>query len=120
MERDWDLTREILLTIEKMDDAVGPGWIDLEFEGRSPKEISYHVQILDEAGLIEAEKLSTLTEFHWAPKRLTWEGHEFLDAAREDTRWEKAKKLALEKTGSLSFVALREILLSLLRGESAS
>lgn len=44
--------------------------------------------------------------------KLTWEGHEFLDAAREDTRWNKAKEVAA-KTGSLTFSMLKEVLVQL-------
>lgn len=32
------------------------------------------------------------------PQNLTWCGHEFLDAAREPTRWEEAKEI-LHKAG---------------------
>ena len=35
--------------------------------------------------------------------RLTWQGHEFLDAARNEDRWNQAKKTISEKGGSLTF-----------------
>jgi Hypothetical protein (DUF2513) len=34
------------------------------------------------------------------PLRLTWAGHEFLDAAREPSRWEKARDLVLKAGGA--------------------
>jgi len=41
--------------------------------------------LLHEAGFIEAMDLSTLGGICWKPTRLTYNGHEFLDAARSDT-----------------------------------
>ncbi|MGH8545557.1 MAG: DUF2513 domain-containing protein [Gammaproteobacteria bacterium] len=115
MKRDFDLAREILRQIEESSDAVGVKWIDLEIEGRDPVEVSYHVRLLDEAGLIEAFDLTTMGGFDWRPKRLTWAGHEFLDAARDDARWEKAKDLTVKTAGSLSFEGLKYVLTQLLR-----
>ena len=34
-------------------------------------------------------------------------GHEFLDTYRQDASWNKTKALVIEKTGSLSFEALK-------------
>jgi hypothetical protein len=56
-------------------------------------------------------------EFCWLAGGLTWEGHEFLDAARDDTRWSKAKKLVQEKGGSLMFEALKAVLVQTLKGQ---
>jgi hypothetical protein len=53
--------------------------------------------------------------FHVLPRRLTWLGHEFLDAAREDLRWGQAKRLVLEKTGSVSFATLQQVLVELMK-----
>jgi hypothetical protein len=49
-------------------------------------------------------------------KGLTWTGHEFLEASRDDSRWNKAKKIITEKTGSFSFEILKSILMDLMRG----
>lgn len=85
-----DLIRQILLKLEEA--PYTGGWANLEIEkGLDDDVYAYHVQLLHEAGLIEAQDLSTLHGVAWKPKRLTWEGHEFLEAAREPSRWEKAK-----------------------------
>lgn len=112
MERDLDLSRSILFAIEKDEDATGHGFICLNIEGYTKEQVSYHVQLLDEAGLIEAEDLSTLNSFQWEPRRLTWHGHEFLDSARSDNLWSKAKE-EMESIGSFSFQVLLQILLRL-------
>lgn len=87
-ETDMDLIREILLKVEEL--PFGSGFHDITVEGRSADEINYHVMLLDEAKFIEAEDLTTHGGVCWKPKRLTYNGHEFLDAARSHTVWTKA------------------------------
>jgi hypothetical protein len=47
--------------------------------------------------------------------RLTWEGHEFLDAARDDTRWKRAWTIVREKAGSVTVDVLKQVLTSLMK-----
>jgi hypothetical protein len=47
--------------------------------------------------------------------RLTWAGHEFYEAARNQTIYNRAKEVILEKGGSLPFVVLNELLISLVK-----
>jgi hypothetical protein len=51
--------------------------------------------------------LSSLSGICWKPTRLTYSGHEFLDAARSDTVWQKAKAWALKSTGTLTLEGLK-------------
>jgi len=75
------------------------GPLELEIEGRSPEEITYHVMLLDEAGLIKAFNFSGDQFTDWRPSHITWAGHEFLNAARDSGRWNKAKALVKENGG---------------------
>jgi hypothetical protein len=97
MKLDKDLVREILLAIEANDDEP-TGWIVLEIEGHSPTHVSYHVQLLDEAGYLEAQDLTTIGPegYEWQPKRLTFHGHEFLDTVRDTETWKFTKNTAKE------------------------
>ena len=110
MNRDMDLIREILLAIEQS--GEDPGWLELDLPGRTKKDVSYQVMLLDQAGLIKALDLSTKGEtgFEWQPKSLTWQGHEFLDAARDETIWRKAKSRMAETTGGLGLDVFRALL----------
>ncbi len=110
MKRDMDLARQILFAIEDNDEAPG-GWIDLSIPNRSDEEVSYHVKILKDAGLIEAIDLSSSTSFDCKPQRLTWYGHEFLEAARSDTLWERAKTEVMKQTSGLSLELLKMVLI---------
>ncbi len=114
MKRDIDLVRKILLAIEA---HTQPGdWIELKIDGYSEEQVTYHVKLLAQADLIEANDLSSSSGFDWKVKNLTWEGHEFLEASRDEGRWKKAKALLMEKAGSLSYEILKEVLLSMMKG----
>ena len=118
MKRDMDLARKILLAIE----AYPEPW-DVPTSltmGYSPVEISYHIKLLAQAGLIEAMDISTLGEYEWRANCLTWQGHEFLDASRDESRWIKAKGIILKKGGSLSFEILKQVLMEIMKGSILS
>jgi len=64
---------------------------------------------MGEAGLIKAT--STTSFCSASPtavaSRITWEGHEFLANARNETVWSKVKSIVLAKGGSVSFEVLK-------------
>lgn len=91
MKLDKDLVREILLQVEASPDPMGI--VDLTISDHEQDEIAYHVQILDEAGLIEALDLTTMSDYDWRPRRLTYDGHEFLDTIRDAAAWRFTKRL---------------------------
>jgi hypothetical protein len=107
MKRDMDLVREILLAVEASEESP-LGWTDVEIEGRSREEISYHIALLDESKLLIAQDLSDYDSYHYAVKRLTWDGHEFLDTTRDPTIWGKTKEGA-GSVGSASFEFMGEM-----------
>ena len=109
MKRDFELIRCILFEIEGKNENPG-GWIDLELKGWPADLISYHVWLLHEAGLIEAHEATTKDGYEWKPKTIRWEGHEFLDAARNDKAWKKAMERIKKLPGSVSFAVLLGLL----------
>lgn len=113
MKRDMDLARRILFEIEEFPQPGAYGQV--EVEDYSSEMISYHVKLLAEAGLIEARDGSTFGRFDWKAGDLTWEGHEFLDAARDDNRWNKTKTIIVEKVGTLTFAVLKQGLVEAIR-----
>jgi hypothetical protein len=111
MKRDMDLARQILFEIESLphhgDDVI----FQPEIEGHSSDEVSYHIMLLVQAGYIEGEEAPD----GWHSGSLTWQGHEFLDAARDESRWNKAKKIVMEKGGAITFEMLKQLLLELMK-----
>lgn len=108
MKRDMDLVRKILFCIE--DFSTADEWLPVEIPEYNNSVISYHLKLLNEAGLIEAINLSDSDGIDWRAGSLTWKGHEFLEAARNNSRWQSAKKLIIEKGGSLTFEILKLVL----------
>jgi len=114
MKRNMDLVRKILLSIEANPEPHD--WIfELKIDEFSDKEIAYHVKLLAQAGLIEASERPLPDFIQWVPHSLTWAGHEFLDASKDEGRWNKAKKMVLEKTGVITFEAMKLVLVELMR-----
>ena len=107
MKLDKDLVREILLAIEASDQTPD-SWIDLAIDSHSEDEVSYHVMLLHEAGLIVAQDLCSMSDFDWRPKRLTIRGHEFLDTVRDGEVWRRTK-VGAEKAGVASIGFLLEL-----------
>ena len=117
MKRDMDLVRKILLDVEESDEWRHSA---VAIEGLDDEMVSYHVKLLHQAGLIEAVDKTSLGTLCWHPTTLTWDGHEFLDAARDESRWGTAKNTLLSKVGVLSFDLLKETLNQLAREHGLS
>jgi hypothetical protein len=71
----------------------------------SVKERAYHVQLMIDASLAEGiTSRDANGDFSGAVvSRLTWTGHDFLDASRDDKIWKKYLEMAKEKGLSLTF-----------------
>lgn len=110
MKRDMDLIRRILIEIEEADNEPDE-WIDLSFVEWSDNAVSYHIKLLHDAGLIEARDLSDLSGSDWRPTSLAWAGHEFLDAARNDTVWNKAKQKLKDQAATVPFEVLKAVVI---------
>ena len=114
MKRDMDIVRRILLAVEEADAPVEA------LEGLDDSVFSYHAAILVEAGLVRGDAPTygdTLQPFGASIFSLTWSGHEFLDAARNESVWQKATGTARAKGLSVTLDVLKELLTATLRGQ---
>lgn len=104
MKRDLDLIRLILKKAEECEDPWGLQEMP-EITGYSRGQIAYHTKLLHEAGLLEAHDASSLGPdgFEWVPGTLTWDGHEFMDASKDNALWEKAKEYVINPVGAFTF-----------------
>lgn len=105
-----DLIRSILLEVEKSDSSQG---CQVKIPGHSPEQLYAHAKLAQDANLLEARFSPDLTHFHVL--RLTFTGHEFLDDARSDTLWTKAKDIVYKNTGTLTVEAMKIALQMLIR-----
>jgi len=107
--RDDDLVREILLKIEASQES--PLTIDgLGINDWDSKAVGYHLQLLHEAGLIVANfAYADNVVYSALIERLTWDGHEFLNAIRSDTVWAKTKSKITETVGTASIEVVKAV-----------
>ena len=101
MQRNWDVVRKILIKLEEIGNTSSFIHHD-QVNGYDPEVVAYHMQLLDEAGLIKARCTFTGGGLTAAAQSMTWTGHEFLDQIRNDTVWNTVKNNAREKGISLS------------------
>jgi hypothetical protein len=111
-----DLVRTLLLGMEDPQfDGVrqihpDPHHGELGVTEENHDRIGYHLILLIEAGLIDGQPGS-----HGMPtvSRLTWEGHEFLDAVRDESVWKKTKEIGKHAGGTgldLMFGIAKEVI----------
>jgi hypothetical protein len=106
-----DLVRDILLKVEAAPFNGGPLSMPT-FPDHDNDEVTYHVMLLHDAGLIHAFDLSGDEFAKWHPAYLTWAGHEFLEAAKDNTRWNRAKGHFKDKGAPMVFDVLKTLLVS--------
>jgi len=109
VKRDLDLIRRLLLDIEEegSDASRRAGWTEPGDNGQAPDTVHYHIQLMHDAGLIIADEL---VPGQWWPERITWAGHEFLDLARNEDLWHRAKRAIETAAGAAPFQVLQELL----------
>src|SRR5207253_871659 len=117
MRRDMDLIRLIMFKIEEHPAGFAPQGFSIE--GYTEDEVAYHVWLLGDAGLM---KVADATNMHSSgpeatPVHLTSAGHDFLDAARNDTIWAQAKQALTTIGGPVSLTVLKTLLDSLMKAK---
>ena len=117
MKRDMDLIREMLMQLETKGQGFGP--VQLELPKYDDAVVRYHAGLLLEAGLARGQDVTTMQGPDFDLYQLTWAGHEFLDASREPTRWQKAKSI-FDRVGGMTFAALLDVLEKLIVDQSLS
>jgi len=104
MKRDFELVRKLLLELE--------GEESVDLSTYTQEQVNYHKALIKEAGFADGVIHYPSTHQTDVPdrtmlNRLTWEGHEFLDKAKDDKVWNKAKSIIKDKGVSLSLDALK-------------
>lgn len=111
MKRDLNLFRTILLEIEKI--PAGEDWVlnrdssNLYINDSEEKNILEHLILMQDARLITKAVTKGGDGFYeLCPCNLTNEGHDFLDAVRSSSVWEKIKATVLDKGISYSIESI--------------
>jgi hypothetical protein len=111
MMRDMNLVREILKWASEQEESgfdVNPS-----FDEYTDEQVDYHIYIMWRAGLVEAIDVSSIGDSRHAAmlSSVTWAGHDFLDVAKDNRVWEKAKKNVLSSGASFTFDLLKDLLI---------
>lgn len=112
MKRDLDLVRKILFKMEEMDQWIIADAHSIPIEGYSENQVQYHLGLMVQANLLHAETRSVnitskysltadSTGIKFQDYSISWFGHEFLTATRDEVRWKKTKE-AIVKVGGLA------------------
>jgi len=116
MKCDKNLIREILLAVEASESGWAPGPEEYKIEGYTEEQINYHALLVVDAGFAIGGDLGGMAgPAQGYISRLTWDEHEFLDVARDDSRWNQAQSIAKAKVGSVTMEVLKEILVELMK-----
>jgi hypothetical protein len=115
MQRNIELIRGILLQLEGHDSGMLPH--ELEVPGFTTEQVRYHVRIMQQGGLLEDVYAD---HFHSAKSTerqvrvlITWQGHEFLDAARSQPLWHKAGAEIRKAGMNATFELMKQVLMNL-------
>lgn len=111
MQRDMELIRKILFSIEEKYIDTWLSSSEIPIDGYSMETIAYHCAILYDAGLVSDYKGHYAGDglYDFGVGRLTWEGHELLDKIKSDTVWNKTKDTIRKKGIPFVLDAVKEI-----------
>jgi hypothetical protein len=103
MKRDMDLVRDLMLRIEASEGlAIMSDFVPTADRKRF-RVASYHMKMLiQEIGLVKGVDVDDEEDLDWIDLELTWRGHDFLDAMRDPTVWDKTREGA-KKLGGVTF-----------------
>ncbi|MBN8563971.1 MAG: DUF2513 domain-containing protein [Leptolyngbya sp. UWPOB_LEPTO1] len=118
MQRDMNLVRNILLKLEKQDTGYINGVVEGLIEEYPRSLIIYHIHIMMQGQLVEVvpqTNQASIIPVGFSEVWITWQGHEFLDAARDETRWNKAMATVQQNSGSVTVGVLIQVLSGLMK-----
>ena len=113
MKLDMELVRKIVFRLEEHPGGYAPE--ELKIDGYTPGQIGHHCHLMMQGNLIDGLDCTDRDSDgpQVEPTSLTWAGHEFANAARNDTLWKKATSTVKEKVCSVSIAVMTQYLQSL-------
>ena len=110
MKRELGLIREIMLCLEADDRNLSPS--NERLKDWTKDEIGHHVWLALSAGLLDGTEITGFGDNQKMALAfgLTWDGHDFLAAARDDSVWAKVTQMTIVQTGAVTLAVLKELL----------
>jgi hypothetical protein len=117
MKRDLDLMRLILLGCEQHPHGFAPR--DLVLPGYTNEQVGYHIHLLGESGLMRVADATCLGNA--SPQALaialTNAGHDFLDATRDPTRWQRVRSV-VAALGGWTIDVVRDVAVQMIKEQA--
>ena len=106
MKRDMDVIRLLLLQLEGDEKAAE------KLKACDEPLVVYNAALLVDSGLAEGAVAcgADNSPVSVAMNHMAWRGHDFLDAARDETLWKKAKQTVMKPAASYTFEIVKEYL----------
>lgn len=95
MHRDFDLIREMMLSLESNAELIGrasfEGYATSFFPnlGKDDDTLAYHLMLIIDEGWLDGEYIRVSGKFILV--RLTADGHDFIEVTRQKSIWDQAK-----------------------------
>jgi hypothetical protein len=105
LKRDMDLIRGLLLKLEQQNldgNEYDLNVAELGIARHSNEEVAYHVELLIDAGFLDAERTQSGS---FVARKLTFAGCDFIDSVRDPKIWRMTKAVA-KKVGGFTAAAL--------------
>jgi len=113
MQRSMELIREILFALDRHAHGFAPPKI--EIGNHSDEEIGFHIHLMGQAKLLDT--IDVTTHGDKSPQALasaiTWEGYDFLEAAKNDAIWKKATDTLSRNGMGVTLEILKALLVDL-------
>lgn len=100
MKRDLSLVRHILSYLEQQPAGTVTQQISVP-QGTDNATLGEHVELMIKRGLLEGDVRDVGVPI-FVVERLTWEGHDFLQAIQSDTVWKRILGKATELGGGMT------------------
>jgi len=115
VKRDLNLIRKLVLAVEDHPSGTTPDHIHID--GFTTEEIGYHSYLLVDAGLAKGVDVTTISDTlpNWDILHLTSAGHDFADAARSESTWNKATTIVKDKAGGITLDVMKQVLISVVK-----
>jgi hypothetical protein len=115
LKRDPELIRKLALAVE--DVATGYVHDEIEIDGYSKDQIGYRAYLLVDAGLAKGLGITAIadTSPRWRIIHLASSGHDFADAARDESTRRKAAGIVKDKAGGVTLDVMKQVLTSVIK-----
>nr|WP_321457421.1 DUF2513 domain-containing protein [uncultured Cohaesibacter sp.] len=91
MQRNFEIIREIL---EDLDARPANSKSPIKLDSYKPEDVEYNVKLLYEEGFVKGSVYSVFSSpFEVSNPELSWNGHDLLNLLRNETLWNRLKKL---------------------------